>query len=695
MRIPTFVFVIASCLGIGNGCSVTRSTSAAPTYDGSVASLLTEKCVSCHGDDAPAAGFRASTYLDVIGCTAAGTPVTLPASAASPIVQVLSDTTHSAILSSAERDELVNWVSAGAPKFTGTAHAPSFVDPRSPASHGRQLRAKHWSPMLDPNDPESCGRCHDGAPSRPAGVTSGAPSAPACTTCHQESGGALGCNTCHGRGVGEGPVAAASAKNYPPRDLCFFPEDATIVATHAPHVDSTATHFNGVACSSCHPIPGATVIGGTHGDGIVEIALDVTTSGPSAMYDPATEACATTCHARPGGARPHPAWTEQTPMTCGDCHSSPPPNHLAGACTNCHRETNATGTGFLGPATLHINGHVDLGDGSGKCGECHGSGDSAWPSTNAHPAHQNPAAAAAAPCVSCHTVPTAYGTNIGHPSGAPATILFSGLAVQRGTAAAYSNGACSQVYCHGAGLEGTVAATPVWTDESGAASACGACHTLPPAAPHPASPACGLCHSDAVVTATGPLDSARKSEPAHQRRGRSRRDLIVRFKTRESAWDLPPDRRRSSRRRRQILPSRLRGSPAGAAGSARRDRLPRRRSRRRAGARSRRGPPRSRLHRADRQRADHAADDRARDGAGRSGHDADGRARERASEAAFGLVHAPSTCLLRFRFALDGRLLLHGAGESCIRRARIVSSAGNRERRATRLFPAADGRARR
>lgn len=77
-------------------------------------------------------------------------------------------------------------------------------------------------------------------------------------------------------------------------------------------------------------------------------------------------------------------------------------------------------------------------------------------------------------------------------------MVLSGLAAERGTAAAYVGGTCSQVYCHGAGLEATVPATPVWTDQTGSARACGACHTTPPGPPHPASPACDFCHRDAA-----------------------------------------------------------------------------------------------------------------------------------------------------------------------------------------------------
>jgi hypothetical protein len=42
---------------------------------------------------------------------------------------------------------------------------------------------------------------------------------------------------------------------------------------------------------------------------------------------------------------------------------------------------------------------------------------------------------------------------------------------------------------------GTSPALPRWTDASGAASACGACHGTPPGFPHGPGTACGTCHS--------------------------------------------------------------------------------------------------------------------------------------------------------------------------------------------------------
>ena len=484
------------------GCSVDRATPSEPTYDETIAPLIAERCVACHGPKAPAGGWRASSYLEAIACVADGRAAALPGASDAPIVRVLTDATHAPLVSASERDVIAAWVAAGTPKFRGTVHAPSFVDPRSEESHGRFLRAKRWSPMLDPNDAESCGRCHDGAPSRPPGVTASAPLAPSCTTCHREPEGTLACNTCHGRGVGDG--ARLPAKAYPPRDPCFFPDDSNVATAHAAHVEGTASHANGVACSTCHPLPGNPVIGGTHGNGAIDVRLDLAIAGATASFDGTSKACTTACHARAGGARPKPAWTEKTPMKCGDCHGSPPPKHFEGACTSCHRQTNATGTGFAASATLHVNGHVDLGDGSGKCGACHGTGDDPWPSTNAHPAHQHPTAALAAPCASCHTVPTTFGAGTSHPHGGPASVVLSGIAVTRGTNATYAAGSCRDVYCHGGGLEGTTAAMPSWTDTSKSASKCGACHTTPPAAPHVQSTACDLCHRDGAVTSAGP-----------------------------------------------------------------------------------------------------------------------------------------------------------------------------------------------
>ncbi|MDB4998867.1 MAG: hypothetical protein JWM74_6299 [Myxococcaceae bacterium] len=342
----------------------------------------------------------------------------------------------------------------------------------SPDFHGKVLRARRWSQMLDKNDPEACGRCHDGTSSRPDGVTFAAPGATPCTTCHAEPKGILACSTCHTETLREG--------------------------AHAAHVNPSASHATGIACSTCHPTVGAddpNVIGGLHGNGAVEIAFDPAVVPNEASFDPRTGACAVACHDRKG-KRPLLAWTDKGPLGCNDCHSSPPPAHFAGACTSCHRDVNADGT-VLSKPTLHMNGRVDLGDGSGKCGACHGEGDSPWPTTGAHAAHATQKLGADVACASCHVVPASVSAP-GHLDG-QVTIAFSGAARARGSRPVWNGVGCSDTACHGGKLD--VAAMPVWSDTSGSASKCGACHGIPPTEQHTSSTSCdrSTCHG-AVVT---------------------------------------------------------------------------------------------------------------------------------------------------------------------------------------------------
>src|SRR5262249_3331160 len=151
---------------------------------------------------------------------------------------------------------------------------------------------KNWRPMLDPDDAEACGRCHAGAPSRPANVTGSAPGATSCTTCHDEPQGVLACGTCHGE----------KARAYPPRDPCFFAADGAIAGAHAAHVEPSPARGAPMPCSTCHPMPGAEVVGGVHGNGSVEVRFDTTVVGPEASYDRRTGECSVSCH-HLGGAR--------------------------------------------------------------------------------------------------------------------------------------------------------------------------------------------------------------------------------------------------------------------------------------------------------------------------------------------------------------------------------------------------------
>ena len=457
-----------------------------PAFDADVAPVLLAHCVSCHGDVKPAAGWSATSFLGAIGCVApSGAPAVLPRSSSAPILAALDTRPHQGLLSDAERAMLAAWVTGATPEFRDGVHDPGIADPRSKSFHGALLRATRWAAMLDPQNPDACGRCHDGAPTRPAGVTSPAPGAPACTSCHDQPDGALACSTCHGSG----------SLAYPPRDRCFFPQDTDSRGAHAAHLQPSTDLARGLACSTCHPVPGNPVIGGLHGNGSVEIVFDPKVVGAEASYDRTTQTCAVGCHDR-GGARPRLRWSETTPVGCGDCHGSPPSGHSPGACNRCHAEANAGGTALSG-GPLHLNGKVDLGDGSGQCGACHGSGQSPWPSTGAHPAHQNPTLTAPLECANCHIVPSAVIDPV-HLDGT-VHVTFSELAVARGSSPSWDGTSCAGVACHGAHLADP-AATPTWNDTTGAPAACGACHGIPPTN-HTPSTDCNRadCHGSEVA----------------------------------------------------------------------------------------------------------------------------------------------------------------------------------------------------
>jgi predicted CxxxxCH...CXXCH cytochrome family protein len=479
-------------------CSEERPTARVPpVYDVDVAPIFQARCIACHGNANPAGGWSATTFLGAIACVAPSkAPATLPADSRAPILTALDIAPHRGLLSDAERTTVTSWVAGGTPAFHGAVHDPSIIDPRSTGFHGALLRASHWSQMLDASDPNACGRCHDGTPARPTGVTEAAPGAPSCTSCHGQPGGVLACSTCHGSGD----------KAYPPRDPCFFPASAGGGA-HAAHVEPSPERSGGVQCSTCHPVPGSPVIGGLHGNGIVEVTFDTTVVRGEASYDAASGSCDVYCHAQ-GGAKPIVTWTgPATPVGCGDCHRSPPAGHFTGPCTGCHAEANATGTALSGGA-LHLNGTIDLGDGSGRCGACHGTADSPWPLSAGHPAHEAPTLTAALACSSCHVVPTEILDPV-HLDGT-VHVVFSGLATARGAAPTWNGSTCTNVACHGANLADP-AAVPVWIDASGAQARCGACHGIPPSE-HTTSASCDRsdCHgSEVAIEASGaPLVTA-------------------------------------------------------------------------------------------------------------------------------------------------------------------------------------------
>lgn len=116
------------------------------------------------------------------------------------------------------------------------------------------------------------------------------------------------------------------------------------------------------------------------------------------------------------------------------------------------------------------------------------------PGVGAHAVHLTATAThAAVPCQECHVVPETVDAP-GHADDArPAELSFGKLATAHDHTPHYDYAArsCVNSYCHGQ-------AEPRWTQPRASDAACGACHGLPPALPHPQSERCSACHGDVI-----------------------------------------------------------------------------------------------------------------------------------------------------------------------------------------------------
>ncbi|MEZ4219428.1 MAG: CxxxxCH/CxxCH domain-containing protein [Polyangiaceae bacterium] len=127
-----------------------------------------------------------------------------------------------------------------------------------------------------------------------------------------------------------------------------------------------------------------------------------------------------------------------------------------------------------------------------------GNDDASYPGVGAHQIHlQASDTHAAVACSECHVVPDE--TNApGHvDDDLPADLTFGTIASTGGRTPSYDSTRrrCSDTWCHRD-------AQALWTKPRSSADACGTCHTLPPAAPHPQGSQCSACHSK-VVDASG------------------------------------------------------------------------------------------------------------------------------------------------------------------------------------------------
>jgi len=349
-----------------------------------------------------------------------------------------------------------------APDAPTGEHPTGWADKASPDFHAKWIAANKF-PL------SRCQQCHGSDFGGGAVSVSCSQSG----SCHTQ-GPPTACTTCHGINGTPRPGTGAHQAHIPYCDTCHQVPTSSEVEKHASQDVSTLIHFAGLAV----------------------------TGGRTPTWDRTVGKCANTyCH----GAL-SPQWTDPAQIQCNSCHDAPPANHarwsrLTGttdSCTTCHP----------GPKDpRHRNGQVDLLPGLG-CTTCHGSADHANPpvaldgstdpktrGVGAHQRHLDPLLpdriSRALACDTCHQVPQTV-TEPGHFDTPVTRVRFN-----FGGTYDQASASCT-VWCHFDKPAG-----PVWTNDTGTARTCDACHEFPPTktrkgTPHPSVAAdvavCKVCH---------------------------------------------------------------------------------------------------------------------------------------------------------------------------------------------------------
>ncbi|MBI1945795.1 MAG: CxxxxCH/CxxCH domain-containing protein [Deltaproteobacteria bacterium] len=511
------------------------------------------ECLTCHGDEQSAAPPRSLTgAVDVadlgvgahrVHLTDTATRAAVPCEECHRVPENVGDDGHVDALPA----EVVFGTLArtgGYPTRWSREQATCSTYCHGASLAGGQHTTPRWT-LVDGSQAR-CDSCHGAPPPapHPAGELlegSGAAGA-GCVRCHDETVDEQGqirvaaathidgvvqtrgpeCGACHGD--------PTSTDGAPPRDLAGNTE------TQFPGVGAHQAHLaaNGrsapVACADCHVVPTVGRQEGHIDDG--DRRAELTFAG-LAVHDGAAPSyqgvsCSSSyCHggtlpeaAARAADQPAPAWTQVdgTFAACTSCHGAPPgAGHPAQAeCAACHAAVIGPDRVFTTPA-LHVDGVVQS---SGtECDACHSSETSLppWrdsrggtstdqPGIGAHAAHLATSTwHRAIACSECHLVPVGA-FDPGHfDDELPAELEFGPIARSRGHDPGWDGVACSNVACH-AGT-GAIAPAPQWTRVDGSQAECGACHGLPPAAPHPAANDCATCHGDVVAAeAVAPED---------------------------------------------------------------------------------------------------------------------------------------------------------------------------------------------
>ena len=513
--------VAASVLALLAGCGEVRENQLGEqrclSFEDAVLPVLEARCGSCHTGAAPAAGYSVGTHVLAQSRRDDGQPRLLPGSEQSLFFEaVKGDMVDHPALPAAEQALLRDWaVRCRAGPRDLAVHPRGWASPADAQDfHGAVLRSEGY--VLD-----GCRDCH-------GEDLHGGEAKVSCDSCHQ--GGVLACSVCHGDATSPAPPKSLSGARS---------TQALGVGAHRTHLSGTATSHP-VSCQTCHAVPAEAEADGHYrksGQPDVDRAelLQLPSApGRTASWDRTAATCANTrCHApRPGDSqatRQAPRWTRvgEGEAACGTCHGLPPEGHADNRCQGCHYRAYSHGTL---DASLHVNGVVEVGDGTGSCSGCHGDATSAAPprdllgrtseavvTVGAHRAHLEARHQLRGPiaCSECHQVPAEV-TSPGHlDTTAPAEVfpLLPGvgtLARADGAQPTYdaATGTCSNVYCHGAGTklgrdtDPDRILTPSWTGGPSQAG-CGACHGAPPRdgmhTPWINITYCVQCHSTTVL----------------------------------------------------------------------------------------------------------------------------------------------------------------------------------------------------
>ncbi len=120
--------------------------------------------------------------------------------------------------------------------------------------------------------------------------------------------------------------------------------------------------------------------------------------------------------------------------------------------------------------------------------------DASYPGVGAHLIHLSPSETfRPLECSECHVVPSVTSEEGHADDELPAEVALSGVAESGNRTPSYDFAArsCSDTWCH-------QGAQIVWTRPRSSEEACGTCHGVPPALPHPQGDDCSVCHGEVI-----------------------------------------------------------------------------------------------------------------------------------------------------------------------------------------------------